>query len=122
MAGSTDSREPQAPQPATAIASHRVMPDKIAEYRAAQGAITDAARRFDGFIGTEVLGPVAGLQEEWVAIFRLESNQAMKRWLASTERLDLAARIENFLIEPSRMLVLASYDNSEPPVAMFFAA
>ena len=62
------------------------MPDKIAEYRAAQDAITDAARRFPGFVGTEVLGPVAGLQEEWVAIFRLESNQAMKRWLDSPER------------------------------------
>src|SRR6266851_74092 len=120
MAGSTDSREPLAPQPATAIASHRVMPDKIAEYRAAQGAITDAARRFPGFIGTEVLGPVAGLQEEWVAIFRLESNQAMKRWLDSSERAELAARIETYLAEPSHMLLLASDDHSEPPVAMVF--
>ena len=121
MNGHTESRERHAPQPATAIASHRVRPDKVAEYLEAQTAITDAARRFDGFVGTEVLGPVAGLQEEWVAIFRLESNQAMKRWLASPERLQLAARIDNFLIEPSRLLVLASDDNSEPPVAMVFA-
>jgi antibiotic biosynthesis monooxygenase (ABM) superfamily enzyme len=121
MNGHPESRERHAPQPATAIASHRVRPDKVAEYLEGQTAITDAARRFDGFIGTEVLGPVAGLQEEWVAIFRLESNQAMKRWLASPERLDIAARIENFLIEPSRMLVLASDDGSEPPVAMVFA-
>ncbi len=120
MADSTDSREPQVPQPATAIASHRVLPDKIAEYRAAQGAITDVARRFPGFIGTEVLGPVPGLQEEWVAIFRLESNQAMKRWLDSPERAQLAARIETFLAEPSHMLLLASDDHSEPPVAMVF--
>src|SRR3984957_7539725 len=90
MNGQTESRERHAPQPATAIASHRVCPDKVAEYVGAQMAITDAARRFDGFIGTEVLGPVAGLQDEWVAIFRLESNQAMKRWLASPERLQLA--------------------------------
>jgi uncharacterized protein len=121
MNGHTESREPHAPQPATALSSHRVRPDKIAEYVEAQSAITDAARRFVGFVGTEVLGPVAGLQEEWVAIFRLESNQAMKRWLASPERLQLAARIENFLIEPSRLLVLASDDSSEPPVAMVFA-
>jgi antibiotic biosynthesis monooxygenase (ABM) superfamily enzyme len=121
MNGSTESRGRHAPQPATAIASHRVRPDKVAEYVEAQTAITDAARRFVGFVGTEVLGPVAGLQEEWVAIFRLESNQAMKRWLASPERLQLAARIENFLTEPSRLLVLASDDSSEPPVAMVFA-
>ena len=75
----TESPEPHAPQPATAIASHRVRPDKVAEYLEAQTAITDAARRFDGFVGTEVLGPVTGLQEEWIAIFRIESNQAMKR-------------------------------------------
>jgi uncharacterized protein len=121
MNSHTESRERHAPQPATAIASHRVRPDKVAEYVEAQTAITDAARRFVGFVGTEVLGPVAGLQEEWVAIFRLESNQAMKRWLASPERLQLATRIENFLIEPARVLVLASDDSSEPPVAMVFA-
>ena len=68
------------------------VPTRLASTVEAQTAITDAARRFDGFIGTEVLGPVAGLQEEWVAIFRLESNKAMKRWLASPDRLQRAAR------------------------------
>src|ERR1700730_11845910 len=101
MNSSIEFREPQAPQPATAIASHRVRPDKVAAYVEAQTAITDAARRFAGFVGTEVLCPVIGLQEEWVAMFRLESNQAMKRWLESPERLQLAARIEKVLIEPS---------------------
>jgi hypothetical protein len=38
-------REPKAPKPATAIASHRVHPDKTAQYIEAQKAITDAARR-----------------------------------------------------------------------------
>jgi antibiotic biosynthesis monooxygenase (ABM) superfamily enzyme len=74
------------PQPATAIVSHRVRPDKIEEYRLAQTAISRAARNFPGFIGTEVLSPVPGLQEDWIVIFRLESNQAMKRWLESIER------------------------------------
>jgi antibiotic biosynthesis monooxygenase (ABM) superfamily enzyme len=60
MNGNTESRERHAPQPATALASHRVRADKVAEYLEAQKAITDAARRFDGFVGTEVLGPVAG--------------------------------------------------------------
>ena len=113
-------REPKAPKPATAIASHRVHPDKTAQYIEAQKAITDAARRSPGFVGTEVLSPVAGLQEEWVAIFRLESNEAMKQWLGSAERGKLMARIENSLLEPSRMLILASDDSAEPPVAMVF--
>jgi antibiotic biosynthesis monooxygenase (ABM) superfamily enzyme len=107
-------------QPATAIASHRIRPDKIAEYREAQAALTEAARQFPGFVGTEVLSPVAGLQEEWVAIFRLESNQAMQRWLASPERAQLAARIEQCLVEPSHLQVLASDEQAEPPVAMVF--
>ena len=114
------SREPQAPKPATAIASHRVHPDKAAEYVEAQTAITSAARRFPGFVGTEVLSPVAGLQEEWVAIFRLESNQAMKRWLENPERRQLTERIEKSLVEPARMLILASDESTEPPVAMVF--
>src|SRR3984957_3445222 len=99
MNDSIEAREAHFPQPATAIASHLVRDDKTVEYIAAQKAISDAARKFPGFIGTEVLSPIAGLQAEWVAIFRLESNQAMKRWLANPERLQLAARIENFLIE-----------------------
>jgi hypothetical protein len=115
-----EARKPQAPQPATAIASHRVRPDQIVAHVEAQTAITNAARRFLGFVGTEVLGPVAGLQEEWVAIFRFESNPAMKRWLESPERRQLTARIEDFLSEPSRLLVLAGEDRREPPVAMIF--
>src|ERR1700722_10912126 len=108
------------PQPATAIASHLVRPDKADEYQRAQTAITDAARRFPGFVGTEVLGPISGLQAEWVAIFRLESNQAMKRWLDSPERVQLAARIEACLSAPPHLLLLASDDRAEPPVAMVF--
>ena len=108
------------PQPATALASHQVLADKVGEYLEAQNAITDAARKFPGFVGTEVLCPIAGLQEEWVAIFRLESNDAMKRWLLSPERAKLTARIEKCLAEPAHMLVLASDDRAEPPVAMVF--
>src|SRR5271156_4681960 len=117
---STESREAYAPQPATAIASHLVRADKADEYFKAQTAITDAARKFPGFIGTEVLGPIPGLQEEWVAIFRLESNAAMKRWLDSPRHAQLAARIEACLSEPSHLLLLASDENAEPPVAMVF--
>ena len=62
-----------APQPATAIASHRVRPDALRAYIQARTEITDAARRFPGLVGTEVPGAGVGLQEEWVAIFRLES-------------------------------------------------
>jgi uncharacterized protein len=108
------------PQPATAIASHLVRADKADEYQRAQTAITNAARKFPGFVGTEVLGPIPGLQAEWVAIFRLESNEAMKRWLDSPEHVQLAARIEGCLSEPPHLLLLASDDKAEPPVAMVF--
>src|ERR1700730_7885378 len=115
-----DSTSYKAPQPATALASHLVRADKADEYLEAQIAITNAARNFAGFVGTEVLCPVPGLQAEWVAIFRLESNQAMKRWLESPERAGLAARIEACLSEPSHLLLLASDDHAEPPVAEVF--
>ena len=117
---STESGDVHVPQPATAIASHLVRADSADEYQRAQTAITDAARKFPGFIGTEILGPIPGLQAEWVAIFRLESNQAMKRWLDSPEHTQLAARIEACLSEPSHLLLLASDDSAEPPVAMVF--
>ncbi|MDO8432463.1 MAG: antibiotic biosynthesis monooxygenase [Candidatus Binatus sp.] len=117
---STQLREAYVPQPATAIASHLVRPEMADEYIEAQTAITEAARMSPGFVGTEVLSPIPDLQGEWVAIFRLESNLAMKRWLESPERARLAARIEACLSEPSHMLLLASDDNAEPPVAVVF--
>ena len=117
---STARGDAHVPQPATAIASHLVRADKADEYQMAQIAITDAARKFPGFVGTEVLGPIPGLQAEWVAIFRLESNQAMKQWLDSPEHVQLAARIEACLSEPAHLLLLASDDSAEPPVAMVF--
>jgi antibiotic biosynthesis monooxygenase (ABM) superfamily enzyme len=117
---STEAGKVHVPQPATAIASHLVRTDKADEYREAQTAITDAARKFPGFVGTEVLGPISGLQAEWVAIFRFESNEAMKRWLASPERVQHAARIEGCLSEPAHLLLLGSDDHVEPPVAMVF--
>ena len=117
---STARGDAHVPQPATAIASHLVRADKADEYQIAQIAITDAARKFAGFVGTEVLGPIPGLQAEWVAIFRLESNQAMKQWLDSPEHVQLAARIEACLSEPAHLLLLASDDSAEPPVAMVF--
>jgi len=120
MNGSAAASEYHPSQPATAVVSLRVLPDKVEEYREAQAAMTEAARKFPGFVGTEVLSPVAGLQVEWVAIFRLESNQAMKRWLESPERAALAVRIERCLGEPSRLQVLASDDQAEPAVAMVF--
>ena len=55
-----------------------------------------------------------------VAIFRLESNQAMQRWLESPERTQLAVRVEQCLAESSHLQVLASDDQAEPPVAMVF--
>ena len=45
----------------------------------------------------------------------------MKRWLQSSERAHAAARIESCLSEPSQLLLLASDDNAEPPVAMVIA-
>jgi antibiotic biosynthesis monooxygenase (ABM) superfamily enzyme len=115
-----ESRQPRAPQPATAIASHRVHPEKVDAYIKLQAAMTDCVRGFPGFVGTEILDPVPGLQEEWVSIFRLESNQSMKRWLESSARLKIAPRIEELLLEPSHLLLLASDDRAEPPVAMVF--
>src|ERR1700733_2967585 len=92
-------RLPSLPLPSLLI---EYIPTRPLQYIEAQKAITAAARRAPGFVGTEMLIPVAGLQEEWVAIFRLESNEAMKLWLGSAERGKLMARIENSLLAPSR--------------------
>jgi len=107
------------PQPATAIASHRVRPEAINTYIQAQTDITITARRFPGFVGTQVLPPLRGLQEEWAAICSMESNTAMTRWLEDPSRRKLAAGIEELLLEPSHLLLLASDTAPSLPPMVF---
>ena len=124
MDDSTNSREARVPQPATAIASHRVLPEKVGEYRIAQKAITDAARRFPGFAGTvralaasgarlitltngstevaERLFAAAGIRDHFERLLSIEDAGA---WKPAAAAYEYAAHTCS--VDPADMLLVA---------------
>jgi hypothetical protein len=69
----------------TIVTSNRVIPGKEADYAAADQALNEAAARFPGFLGTQVIKPGPG-SDAWSTLIRFDSKENMDRWLASPER------------------------------------
>lgn len=80
----------------TVAVSHRVSPENIDDFLGWQGRLRQAESKFPGFRGTEIFRPVAGVQEEWTALYRYDTADDLDRWLVSDERKQLLAEGEKF--------------------------
>jgi antibiotic biosynthesis monooxygenase (ABM) superfamily enzyme len=88
----------------TVAVSHRVTPKDVEDFLAWQERLRLAEGQFPGFRGTELFRPVAGLQEEWTALYRYDSAADLDRWLVSDERKQLLAEGERFADFKSRTI------------------
>jgi antibiotic biosynthesis monooxygenase (ABM) superfamily enzyme len=88
----------------TVAVSHRVTPEDVEDFLAWQERLRLAESKFPGFRGTELFRPVAGLQEEWTALYRYDSAADLDRWLVSDERKQLLAEGERFADFKSRTI------------------
>lgn len=82
---------------ATAVASFRVRPGADGEFREWYRRLHDVLDRFDGFIRSELVEPVAGTQDDTAIIFSFTSRAALDRWLDSAERRRVLAEIDPLL-------------------------
>ncbi|MGE2723006.1 antibiotic biosynthesis monooxygenase [Mycolicibacterium celeriflavum] len=80
----------------TVVVSHRVRADQVDEFLAWQDRLRLAENEFPGFRGSELFRPVAGVQDEWTAMYRFDTAADLDRWLVSKERHDLLAEGEKF--------------------------
>jgi antibiotic biosynthesis monooxygenase (ABM) superfamily enzyme len=83
----------------TVVVSHSVDPALQDEFVAWQQRATDAERGFPGFRGSELFRPVPGVQEEWTAMFRFDTQEHVDGWLESPERkklLDEGRQFQDF--------------------------
>jgi antibiotic biosynthesis monooxygenase (ABM) superfamily enzyme len=71
---------------ASSVIVHRLRPDRVGRFLELQRGITEAARAFPGYHGTEVYPPAAGQQAEWVVVIHFDSPEALQRWLDSPQR------------------------------------
>jgi len=88
----------------TVAVSHRVSPEDTDEFLDWQDRLRLAESNFPGFRGTELFRPVAGVQEEWTALYRYDSAADLDRWLVSDERKQLLAEGEKFADFKSRTI------------------
>jgi antibiotic biosynthesis monooxygenase (ABM) superfamily enzyme len=77
-----------APQagPVTAVSSVRVRPGALAAYRALHDEMEDELARAPGFIASELLEPVDGVQDDLVVVFTFDEQHHLEEWLASPAR------------------------------------
>lgn len=108
-------------QPCTVLAFQRVRPDRSADFSGIQERISGTMSRFPGFLGKEVVRPVAGLQEEWVSVFRFASADALRRWMESEERRAMILELDSCADGPGRLQVIAGDDGDPPPVTVVFS-
>ncbi len=81
-----DDKGGRKPAPVSTVISTRVLPGKEAEYRAWERKIAMAQSKATGLQGYRFEPPVPGLQDDFVAILRFDSEVNLRAWLDSPER------------------------------------
>jgi antibiotic biosynthesis monooxygenase (ABM) superfamily enzyme len=82
------------PAPISAVISTRVLPGRELEYRAWERRIAAAQAKAPGLQGYRFEPPVPGVQEDFVAILRFDSEANLQAWLESPERKKLLEEAE----------------------------
>jgi hypothetical protein len=90
-----------APEPVTIVFSQCIAPENYDEFVALHDDGLDRLREFPGFLGSELLLPVEGVQEDHVIVASFASRADLDRWLESETRREWVDRIEQ-LVEGDR--------------------
>lgn len=82
---------------ATAVISQRVPDGSLEEFRRCQVELALVMSRFPGFLHSEVIEPVPGVQDDHVVAITFEDRAALDRWLGSPERAEAVRTIESLV-------------------------
>lgn len=78
----------------TLVIAHKVRSGCESEFIELQNEFEVEEAGVDGFRGSQLLRPVPGVTEEWTALARFDSKDAVQAWLASSRREQLVKRLE----------------------------
>lgn len=87
----------------TAVLSQRIRPDAEEAFHHVQARMLGAMEQFEGFLRSDHLPPVPGVQDDHVVVFSFATMADLDRWLESDERRDLLTDLAP-LIEGERAL------------------
>jgi antibiotic biosynthesis monooxygenase (ABM) superfamily enzyme len=106
----TDSDAGVMPAPVSAIISTRIKPGKEDIYRRWEQRMAAAQTRAAGFQGYRFEPPIPGVQEDWLAILRFDTEANLQSWLASPARLALLGESNEFTAEVHLRIARTGFD------------
>jgi uncharacterized protein len=102
------------PAPISAVISTRIKSGCEDRYRAWEQRIAAAQAKAPGFQGYRFEPPTPGVQTDWVAILRFDSEANLEAWLSSPERLKLVEESSAFTDEFHTRIVDGGFDQWFP--------
>ena len=102
------------PSPASVVISTRIKPGQELAYRAWEQRIAAAQSKATGFQGYRFEPPVPGVQDDWVAILRFDTEANLQAWLDSPERQKLLQDANPFTEEFHARIVRTGFDQWFP--------
>jgi antibiotic biosynthesis monooxygenase (ABM) superfamily enzyme len=85
------------PSAVSAVISTRIKPGQEMAYRAWERRVAAAQTLAPGFQGYRLEPPVAGVQDDWLAIVRFDTEANLQGWLDSPERQALLGETSGFV-------------------------
>jgi antibiotic biosynthesis monooxygenase (ABM) superfamily enzyme len=102
------------PAPVSAVISSRIRPGQEAAFRAWEQRIATAQAQSPGFQGYRFEPPIAGVQDDWLAILRFDTEDNLQSWLRSPERKVLLEEAAPFLEEFHARVVRTGFEQWFP--------
>jgi antibiotic biosynthesis monooxygenase (ABM) superfamily enzyme len=102
------------PAPASVVISTRIKPGQEAAYRAWQLRIAAAQTKAPGFQGYRFEPPVPGVQDDWLAILRFDTDTNLQAWLDSPQRQNLVQEAGAFTEEFHARIARTGFDQWFP--------
>jgi len=105
-----DEAEGKKPAPVSAVISTRVKAGREAEYITWERKIAAAQSKAPGLLGYRFEPPMPGVQEDFVAILRFDSEANLQAWLESAERQKLLTEASPLTEEFHARLARAGFE------------
>jgi antibiotic biosynthesis monooxygenase (ABM) superfamily enzyme len=102
------------PSAASAVISTRIRPGQETAYRRWEQRIASVQAKAPGFQGYRLEPPIPGVQEDWLAIIRFDSDQNLQNWLQSAERHQLLRESESLTDRVNTRIVHSGFDQWFP--------
>lgn len=95
---------------ATVVITHRVRSDKHSEYETWLAEIAPLCQASPGHLDWHIVRPIAGVTETYTVIIRFMTVEHLKRWMESSEREHLIAKVQPLFVGADDFYISSGLD------------